>query len=126
MKTYLILCVAIVCHHLVIAQSNKSINAIEVSDVSVLNSFGYLTGYSVTFKNTSTKTIDYIGWTTNYFDNSGRLVKTEQNAFNSDSLIDPIVSGFEKTLYRTPGVKGASKAQIIVMDAHSVDGTKFK
>lgn len=108
------------------AQSHQSIKAIEVKEVNVFNSFGYLAGYSVTFKNNSAKTIDYIGWTTNYFDNSGKLIKSEQNAFNSDSLVDPIVSGFDKTLFRTPGIKAASKVQIIVLDAHSVDGTKYK
>jgi len=108
------------------AQPHQSIKAIEVKEVNVLNSFGYLAGYSVTFKNNSAKTIDYIGWTTNYFDNSGRLIQSEHNAFNSDSLVDPIVSGFDKTLFRTPGIKGASKVQIVVLDAHSVDGTKYK
>jgi hypothetical protein len=108
------------------AQENKSIKAVQVTDVSVVNSFGYLVSYTVTFKNTSSKTIDHIGWTVNYYDNSGKLVSSEESSFNSDSMVDPIVAGFEKTLVRTPRIKGASKAQIVVKEAHSPDGTKFK
>jgi hypothetical protein len=126
MKALLSIVAALLVIQSATAQSHQSIKAIEVKEVNVFNSFGYLAGYSVTFKNNSAKTIDYIGWTTNYFDNSGKLIKSEQNAFNSDSLVDPIVSGFDKTLFRTPGIKSASKVQIIVLDAHSVDGTKYK
>ena len=108
------------------AQENKSIQAVKVTDVSVVNSFGYLVSYTVTFKNTSSKTIDHIGWTVNYYDNSGKLVSSEESSFNSDSMVDPIVAGFEKTLVRTPRIKGASKAQIVIKEAHSPDGTKFK
>jgi len=108
------------------AQENKSIKAVQVTDVSVVNSFGYLVSYTVTFKNTSSKTIDHIGWTVNYYDNSGKLISSEESSFNSDSMVDPIVAGFEKTLVRTPRIKGASKAQIVVKEAHSPDGTKFK
>lgn len=108
------------------AQENKSIKAVQVTDVSVVNSFGYLVSYTVTFKNTSSKTIDHIGWTVNYYDNSGKLVSSEESSFNSDSMVDPIVAGFEKTLVRSPRIKGASKAQIVVKEAHSPDGTKFK
>ena len=108
------------------AQENKSIKAVQVTDVSVVNSFGYLVSYTVTFKNTSSKTIDHIGWTVNYYDNSGKLISSEESSFNSDSMVDPIVAGFEKTLVRSPRIKGASKAQIVVKEAHSPDGTKFK
>jgi hypothetical protein len=107
------------------SQSNKSIKAVAVTDVSVANVFGYLTGYTVTFKNTSNKTLDQIKWTVNYYDNSGNLIKTEKESFNSDSFVDPVSSGFEKILVRTPRVKGASKAQVIVTGAHASDGTQY-
>ena len=107
------------------SQSNKSIKAVSVTDVSVANVFGYLTGYTVTFKNTSNKTLDQIKWTVNYYDNSGNLIKTEKESFNSDSFVDPVSSGFEKILVRTPRVKGASKAQVIVTGAHASDGTQY-
>ena len=107
------------------SQSNKSIKAVSVTDVSVANVFGYLTGYTVTFKNTSSKTIDQIKWTVNYYDNSGNLIKSEKESFNADSFVDPISSGFEKILVRTPRVKGASKARVIVTSAHASDGTQY-
>jgi hypothetical protein len=42
------------------SRTNKSIKAVAVTDVSVASVFVYLTGYTVTFKNTSSKTIDQI------------------------------------------------------------------
>jgi hypothetical protein len=108
------------------AQSNKSIKAVSVTDVSVLTSFGYLASYTVTFKNTSSKTIDQINWTVNYYDNAGNLIKSEKESYNADSFIDPISSGFEKTLARAPRIKGASRAQVVITSAHSADGTTFK
>jgi len=107
------------------SQTNKSIKAVAVTDVSVASVFGYLTGYTVTFKNTSSKTIDQINWTVNYYDNAGKLIKSEKESFNSDSFVDPVSSGFEKILVRSPRVKGASKAQVIVTGAHASDGTQF-
>jgi hypothetical protein len=126
MRTLLLIATGLILSLGMYAQENKSIKAVKVTDVSVLNSFGYLVSYTVTFKNTSSKTIDHIGWTVNYYDNSGKLVSSEESSFNSDSMVDPIVAGFEKTLVRTPRIKGASKAQIVVKEAHSPDGTKFK
>jgi hypothetical protein len=108
------------------AQTNKSIKAVSVTDVSVLTSFGYLASYTVTFKNTSSKTIDQINWTVNYYDNAGKLIKSENESYNADSFIDPISSGFEKTLARAPRIKGASRAQVVITSAHSADGTTFK
>jgi len=108
------------------AQSNKSIKAVAVTDVSVITTFGYLASYTVTFKNTSSKTIDQINWTVNYYDNAGKLIKSEKESFNADSFIDPISSGFEKTLARAPRIKGASRAQVVITSAHSADGTMFK
>lgn len=126
MRTLLLIATGLFLSLGMFAQENKSIKAVKVTDVSVLNSFGYLVSYTVTFKNTSSKTIDHIGWTVNYYDNSGKLVSSEESSFNSDSMVDPIVAGFEKTLVRSPRIKGASKAQIVVKEAHSPDGTKFK
>jgi|GEM_PF-3314283 hypothetical protein len=62
------------------AQSNKSIKAVTVTDVSALKSFGYLASYTVTFENTSSKTIYQINWTFNYYDNAGKLIKLEQES----------------------------------------------
>ena len=53
-------------------------------------------------------------------------MKSEKESFNADSFVDPVSSGFEKTLVRSPRVKGASKVQVIVNGAHASDGTKFK
>lgn len=108
-----------------ISQTHQSIQAVEVVDVSVLNAFGYLTAYTVTLKNKSDKTLDYIGWTANFFNNKGTLIHSDQSSFNSDGIFDPIVSGFDTTILRAPKVEGACKAQIIIRDAHSVDGITF-
>ena len=43
-------------------QSNKGLCKVEVNDVSKTTSFGYLVGYSVTFKNNSKKTVDGVYW----------------------------------------------------------------
>ncbi len=126
MKTILCSLLVILMINPGIAQEKKSIKAVSVTDVSVLTSFGYLASYTVTFKNTSSKTIDQINWTVNYYDNAGKLIKSEKESFNSDSFVDPISSGFEKTLARAPRIKGASRAQVVITSAHSADGTTFK
>ena len=113
-------------HQPFFCQTNKAIQAVSVTDVSVASVFRYLTGYTVTFKNTSNKTLDQINWTVNYYDNSGNLMKSEKESFNADSFVDPVSSCFEKILVRSPRVKGASKAQVIVTVAHASDGTQFK
>jgi hypothetical protein len=111
---------------------NGSINAqrgpsnlckVEVNDVSKVTSFGYLIGYSVTFKNNSKKTVDGIYWDVYYYNNDNELIKKDNSSFNSTKIIDPIASGFTKTLARSPRIKGASVVVIIIKKVHFSDGT---
>lgn len=125
MKTLIAIFALMLAINTTFGQTNKSIKAVSVTDVSVANVLGYLTGYTVTFKNTSNKTLDQINWTVNYYDNSGKLIKSEKDSFNASSFVDPVTSGFEKVLVRSPRVKGASKAQVVINSAHASDGTTF-
>jgi capsule polysaccharide export protein KpsC/LpsZ len=71
---------------------------VEVLDVYKAVSFGYLAGYTVEFKNNSTKVVDGIWWTVNYLNNA-------------------------KLIARTPRIKGASKVEIIITKVHFTDGS---
>ena len=66
MKTLIAIFALMLAINTTFGQTNKSIKAVSVTDVSVANVLGYLTGYTVTFKNTSNKTLDQINWTVNY------------------------------------------------------------
>ena len=105
------------------AQSNKGLCKVEVSDVSKVTSFGYLLGYSVTFKNNSKKTVDGIYWDVYYYNNDNELIKKDDSSFNSTKTIDPIAAGFTKTLARSPRVKGASVVIVKIKKVHFSDGT---
>ena len=105
------------------SQSNKGLCKVEVQDVSKVTSFGYLLGYSVTFKNDTKKTIDGIYWNVYYYNNANELLKQDNSSFNSTKLIDPIATGFTKTLARTQKVKGASMVIIKISKVHFSDGT---
>jgi len=105
------------------AQVNKGLCSIEVSDVSKATSFGYLLGYSVTFKNNSKKTIDGIYWNVFYFNNANELIEKDNSSFNSTKIIDPIASGFSKTLARSSRIKGASVVIVKITKVHYSDGT---
>jgi|LauGreDrversion4_2_1035121.scaffolds.fasta_scaffold305676_4 hypothetical protein len=105
------------------SQTNKGLCKVEVDDVSKVTSFGYLLGYSVTFKNDTNKTIDGIYWNVYYYNNANELLKKDNSSFNSTKLIDPIASGFTKTIARSPKVKGASVVIIKITKVHFSDGT---
>lgn len=105
------------------AQSNKGLCKVEVSDVSKVTSFGYLMGYSATFKNNSKKTVDGIYWDVYYYNNDNELLKKDNSSFNSTKIIDPIAAGFTKTLARSPRVKGASAVIVKITKVHFSDGT---
>lgn len=105
------------------AQSNSGKCSVEVSDVSKVSSFGYLLGYTVEFKNNSKKTVDGIYWNVFYYNNALELIKKDNSSFNSSKAIDPIATGFTKTLVRPDRIKGASKAIIKITKVHFTDGT---
>jgi hypothetical protein len=105
------------------AQVNKGLCSIEVSDVSKATSFGYLLGYSVTFKNNSKKTVDGIYWNVFYFNNANELIEKDNSSFNSTKIIDPIASGFSKTLARSSRIKGASVVTVKITKVYYSDGT---
>jgi hypothetical protein len=107
-------------------QTSKGACKIEVTDVSKLISFGYLVGYTAEFKNNSNKTVDGIYWTTYYINNNGDYIKTESDSFNASDLIDPIQSGFKKSLVRAPRIKNASKLIIVINKVHFTDGTSCR
>ncbi len=109
-----------------IAQSNKGMCNVEVNDISKVSAFGYLGGYSVEFKNNSKKTVDGIYWNVYYYNNADDLVLEDKSSFNSTSTVDPIATGFTKTLVRSQSVKGASKVFIKITKVHFSDGTTCK
>lgn len=108
------------------AQSNKNRCGIEVADVSCVQLLGYLTSYAVTFKNVSERTVDGIYFRVFFYNNEGRLISEVEESFNSSTWVDPISSGTSKVIMRSPNIKGASKAVVIVDRAHFVNGESCK
>jgi len=123
MKKYFLLFILVVLYNYSFSQENKGLCHVQVADVSKVVSFGYLVGYTVEFKNVSKKTADGIYWTTYFYNNSGELFKKEESSFNATDLVDPIASGFSKSLARAPRVKGASKAIVKINKVHFSDGS---
>lgn len=101
-------------------------NKVVVSDISKIASFGYLVGYTVQFKNNSDSTVDGIWWKAYYYNNAGELIKQDESSFNSSKIIDPIASGFTKSVARSPRVKGASKVVIKIVKVHFSSGVICK
>lgn len=108
------------------SQTNTGLCKVEIADVSKVSSFGYLVGYSVQFKNNTKKSVDGIWWKAYYYNNANELIKSDESSFNSSNLIDPIASGFTKSIARSPRVKGASKVIIKIVKVHFSDGTTCK
>jgi hypothetical protein len=123
MKRLFLLIVLSFSFHFSFGQQSRGTCKIEVTDISKLISFGYLVGYTAEFMNSSNKTVDGIYWTTYYINNNGDYIKTESDSFNATDLIDPIQSGFKKSLVRAPRVKNASKLIIVINKVHFTDGT---
>ena len=108
------------------AQQNKGLCNIEVNDVSKITALGYLIGYTVQFKNSTTKTVDGVYWTAYYYNNDNKLIESEKASFNSTNLIDPIAAGFSKSIARSPRVKGASIVLVVINKVHFSDGSSCK
>ena len=123
MKKLFLTLIIVLVSNFTFSQTNKGLCNIEIGDVSKAISFGHLLGYSVTFKNNTTKTVDGIYWNVYYYNNANELLKKDNSSFNSTKLIDPIASGFTKTIARTPRVKGASRVIIKISKVHFSDGT---
>ena len=104
------------------AQTSKGRCGIEVVDVSCVQLLGYLTSYAVTFKNTTERTIDGIYFRVVFYNNEGRRISESEEAFNSSTWVDPIGPGTTKVIVRSPNIKGASKAVVVVDRAHFVNG----
>ena len=107
-------------------KSSSGMCKVDVEDITNVASFGYLIGYTVKFKNNSKSTVDGIWWTSYYYDNSGDLMKYESDSFNSSGIIKPIASGSNKSIVRSPRVKGASKVVVKITKTHFSDGKTCK
>lgn len=108
------------------AQKSRGICGVEVNDVSRTTSFGYLVAYVVQFKNNTNRSVDGIYWRAQFYNNDGDFIESSESSFNSTNIIDPISSGFTKSLARAPRVKGASKVVIIIDKVHFTDGETCK
>ena len=104
------------------AQTNKGKCGIVVADVSCVQLLGYLTSYAVTFKNNAERTADGIYFRVVFYNNEGRRISESEEAFNSSTWVDPIGPGTTKVIVRSPNIKGASKAVVVVDRAHFVNG----
>jgi hypothetical protein len=126
MKKLVLLLITITVFQFSFSQKNTGLCKVEISDVSKVSSFGYLIGYSVQFKNSTKKSVDGIWWKAYYYNNANELIKSDESSFNSSNLIDPIASGFTKSIARSPRVKGASKVIIKIVKVHFSDGSICK
>ena len=126
MRKILLLVTFIVFTTTAFAQQNRGLCNIEVNDVSKITALGYLIGYTVQFKNNTTKTVDGVYWTAYYYNNDNKLIESEKSSFNSTNLIDPIAAGFSKSIARSPRVKGASIVLVVINKVHFSDGSSCK
>ena len=126
MRKILLLVTFIVFTTTAFAQQNRGLCNIEVNDVSKITALGYLIGYTVQFKNNTTKTVDGVYWTAYYYNNDNKLIESEKSSFNSTNLIDPIAAGFSKSIARSPRVKGASIVLVVINKIHYSDGSSCK
>jgi hypothetical protein len=126
MRKILLLVTFIVFTTTAFAQQNRGLCNIEVNDVSKITALGYLIGYTVQFKNNTTKTVDGVYWTAYYYNNDNKLIESEKSSFNSTNLIDPIAAGFSKSIARSPRVKGASIVLVVINKVHYSDGSSCK
>lgn len=126
MRKILLLVTFIVFTTTAFAQQNKGLCNIEVNDVSKITALGYLIGYTVQFKNNTSKTVDGVYWTAYYYNNDNKLIESEKSSFNSTNLIDPIAAGFSKSIARSPRVKGASIVLVVINKVHFSDGSSCK
>lgn len=107
-------------------QANQNRCGIEVVDVSCVQLLGYLTSYAITFKNTNERTVDGIYFRVVFYNNEGRRISEVEESFNSSTWVDPIGPGTSKVIVRSPSIKGASKAVILVDRVHYVSGESCK
>jgi len=126
MRKILLLVTFIVFTTTAFAQQNRGLCNIEVNDVSKITALGYLIGYTVQFKNNTSKTVDGVYWTAYYYNNDNKLIESEKSSFNSTNLIDPIAAGFSKSIARSPRVKGASIVLVVINKVHYSDGSSCK
>ena len=126
MRKILLLVTFIVFSTTAFAQQNRGLCNIEVNDVSKITALGYLIGYTVQFKNNTSKTVDGVYWTAYYYNNDNKLIESEKSSFNSTNLIDPIAAGFSKSIARSPRVKGASIVLVVINKVHYSDGSSCK
>ena len=126
MKKILFVLILVSYSKIFYGQDNKGLCGVQVNDVSKVSSFGYLVSYVVQFKNTSKKTVDGIYFNTYFYDNSNKLISSEESSFNSNNVIDPIASGFTKSITRAPRIKGASKVVVTIYKVHYSDGSTCK
>jgi hypothetical protein len=126
MRKILLLVTFIVFTTTAFAQQNRGLCNIEVNDVSKITALGYLIGYTVQFKNNTSKTVDGVYWTAYYYNNDNKLIESEKSSFNSTNLIDPIAAGFSKSIARSPRVKGASIVLVVINKVHFSDGSSCK
>jgi len=126
MRKILLLVTFIVFTTTAFAQQNRGLCNIEVNDVSKITALGYLIGYTVQFKNNTSKTVDGVYWTAYYYNNDNKLIESEKSSFSSTNLIDPIAAGFSKSIARSPRVKGASIVLVVINKVHYSDGSSCK
>lgn len=108
------------------AQSNVGKCGVEIHDVSSITTFGYLSAYTVMFRNTNEKSVDGIYYTAVFYNNENREIERKEDSFNSSALVDPLAPGVVKSLVRSPRVKGASKLVIVVDRVHFTNGKTCK
>ena len=107
-------------------QTHKGKCGVEIQDVSSVSVLGYLSAYTVMFRNATENSVDGIYFTAVYYNNEDREVGRTEESFNSSSLIDPIAPGVVKSLVRTPAVKGASRTVVTVDRVHFTSGKSCK
>lgn len=121
-KVILLSVVMVLFFHGARSQTDKGKCGIEVVDVSCVQLLGYLSSYTVTFKNNTERSVDGIYYRVMFNNNEGRLISEMEDGFNSSTWTGPVGPGTTKFIMRYPNIKGASKAVILIDRVHYVNG----
>ena len=103
--------------------SHKGLCNIDPQKAYSQNILGKNVGYYVTFKNSSSDTVDGIEWTASFYNNFDDLKGTKQGSWESGNFISPVESGKSITDLEGAWIDGATKVFIKVTRVHFTDGT---
>lgn len=103
--------------------AHKGLCSIEPQKAYSQNILGKNVGYYVTVKNNSTKTVDALEWTANFYDNFDDWKGKKTGKWQSGNFTRPVEAGESITDLEGAWVDEATKVFIKITRVHFTDGT---